>query len=229
MFHFEKQSLTFCPKLMRNFILLINGLLVLVGLGIVGIGVWMYNSDTIELAGEEFAIVILCLGGVVAIIGLFGFLSACKQWMCGLWVFALLLSFIICCELGLLIYAFSSRNASESFLRGRWEGLNEQSKVGFQNQFDCCGWDESLPGDNCPEDVPPDDYCWQFIKVTVDNETRILIFVGVGVVVLEVIMLIFTVSLRYEVKVARLSTLSRRSSNTASQIRLSQMSQHSAV
>lgn len=210
MVKFEKPILGCCPHVMRSFILIVNGLLALGGLGVIGTGIWMYNWDTIALAGEEFAIIILAFGGVILVLGMFGFLSACKHWTCGLGIFAGLLGFIICCEVVVVIYAFTNQDASESFLAARWEGLNEESKDGFQEQFSCCGWDASMPGDNCPEGVASDDYCWQFIKITVEADRRIAVYIGVGIVLLETIMLIFTISFRYEVKVARLSMTAQR-------------------
>jgi len=59
-----------------------------------------------------------------------------------------------------------------------------------------------MPGDNCPEGVDSDDYCWQFIKITVEADTRLAVNIGAGIVLLEIIMLIFTISLMREVKVA---------------------------
>jgi len=185
---------------MRCFILLINGLLSLGGLGIIGIGMWMYKWDTNELAGEELALIVISFGGIVFIIGLCGFLSACKQWVGGLFCFAILLTLIICCELAVVIYVFTNQNESESFLSARWEGLNDESREGIQEQFGCCGWDASIPGENCPEDVASDEYCWQFIKNTIEAEKQVVLYVGIGIVLLETIMLVFTICLRYEVK-----------------------------
>jgi len=196
----EQKELGCCSSIMRGFILLINGLLSLAGLGIIGIGMWMYKWDTIALAGEELALIVMAFGGIVFIIGMCGFLSACKQWVCGLWIFSILLFLIICCEVAVIIYVFTNENASESFIRARWEDLNEESREGFQEQFGCCGWDASIPGENCPEDVASDEYCWQFIKNTIEAEKQVVLYVGIGIVLLETIMLVFTICLRYEVK-----------------------------
>jgi len=210
MVRIEKPFMGCCSYVLKSFILIINGLLALAGLGVIGVGIWMYNWDTIALAGEEFAIIVLAFGGVILVLGIFGFLSAFKHWTCGLGMFAGLLGSIIVCEIVVVIYAFTNQEASESFLGARWEGLNEQSKEGFQEQFSCCGWDASMPGDNCPAGVDPDDYCWQFIKITVEADRRMAVYIGAGIVLLETIMLIFTISFRYEVKVARLSMTAQR-------------------
>jgi len=141
--------------------------------------------------------------------GIFGFLSAFMDRTLGLWILATLLGFLLCCEV-VVIMAFTHQDASESILGARWEGLNRESKEGFQEQFSCCGWDASVPGDNCPEGVDSDDYCWQFIKITVEADRRMAVYIGAGIVLLEIIVLIFTISFRYEVKVAKLSMTAER-------------------
>jgi len=177
------------------------------GLGTVGLGVWMYMSDTLALAGEELAIVVLGIGGGLFLIGLCGFVSACKESVFGLRMFAILLFLIILCQVAAFIYGFSNQKASESFLSARWEELKPESREDIQREFDCCGWDESMPGDNCPDDVADDDYCWQLVKSTLDSERQIVLYVGIGILFLEILMFVCTMSLRYEVKATRQSTV----------------------
>jgi len=203
--HFEKPILGCCPHVMKSFILFINGLLALAGLGAIGTGIWMWNWDTFAIASEEFPIIVLAFGGVMLVRGVFGFWSAVNHWTCGLGMLAGLLGFIVGCEILVVIFAFTHQDASKSFLGERWEGRHEESKEGFQEKFSCCGWDASMPGDNCPEGVDSDDYCWQFIKILVEADTRLAVHIGAGIVLLETFMLIFTVSFMYEGKVERLS------------------------
>jgi len=81
----------------------------------------------------------MAFGGVILVLGVFGILSALNHWTCGLGTLAGFLGFIICCEIVVVIFAFAHQEASESFLGELWEGFNEESKEGFQEQFSCCG------------------------------------------------------------------------------------------
>jgi len=198
-----EERLGCCSNLMKSFILLVDGLLALFGIAIIGIGISMQQWKLSELTGDAFSYLAICFGVFLLFFGLFGFLSALKHWACGLKMFSILQLIIICAEVVGFLYCFSNQVTTEKFVKARWHGLDEQSKESFQKQFSCCGWDVSMKGNNCPAGVASDEYCWQFIKDTVDDEIRFVVYVASGIVLLEIIMLVFTISVRYEVMVIR--------------------------
>jgi len=198
-----EERLSCCSNLMKSFILLVDGLLALFGIAIIGVGVLLQQWNLSELTGDAFSYLALCFGVLVLFIGLFGFLSALNHWACGLKMFSILQLIIICSEVGLFLYCFSNQVTTEKFLKARWQGLDEESKESFQKQFSCCGWDVSMKGNSCPAGVASDEYCWQFIKDTVDDEIRFVVYFVSGIVILEIIMLVFTISVRYELIVMR--------------------------
>jgi len=199
----EDEKLGCCSSIMKSFILLINGLLALIGIGIIGIGVSMQNWDVIELTGTGFSYLAICFGAFVLFIGLCGFVSACKHWACGLWMFSMLQFSIICAEVIAVVYCFSNQITTEKFLSARWIELDEESKESFQEHFSCCGWDASITGNNCPDDVAVDQYCWQSVKDVIEDEIRLVVYAAGGIMLLEIIMLVITISVRHELLAVR--------------------------
>jgi len=185
---------------MQSFLLLVNGLLTLIGLATIGVGVWMYNSNIIALSGNEFATIGVCFGAFVFMVGLCGFLSACKQWVCGLCFFAFVLFLIVCAEVTGVIFYLTIDGKMESFFRDRWEGLSAESQESFQEQFHCCGWDESAPSTDCPDGVEPDDYCWNAMENEIVSQQKTVMYVMIGIAGLEIIMLVFTICLICKVR-----------------------------
>jgi len=185
-----------CPKLMKNSIILVNSLLALSSLGLIGLGVVMYTSDYITLTGDSFANVVVVIGCAILFITFIGCCSACNQNINGLAVFGMLLILIIVAEAAIIIFLYMSQDETESFLGKRWVELSENNKEDLQNHFSCCGWNEEIAGDNCPEGVSADDYCWDAIMKDLEEEEDTILYIGLSILALELIMLMFTCSLR---------------------------------
>jgi len=192
-----------CSTLMKSLMVLINGLLALIGIATIGIGVSMKRWQVSEITGDGFSYLTICFGIFVLFMGFLGFLSACKRWTFGLWMFSILQFLIICAEVVGVIYCFTSWSTIEKFIGARWNGLDEESKESFQEQFSCCGWDASITGKNCPDGVALDGYCWQSIKDVVEDEIRFVVYAASGIIFLEIIMLVFTISVRHELLMSR--------------------------
>jgi len=192
-------SLGCCPRMMKCFIILINMLLALIGAGICALGVWIYQSEIVEVTGAEYATFAVGLGVFILLLALCGCLSACKHWVCGLIGFAILL--FICLVATVVIFSVWDGNIGQSFLASRWAELSSESKEKFQDQFDCCGWDETETWDICPAGVnPEEDYCWNAVKDIVYTERITVAYSALGIVVLETIMLVFTICLCRKVR-----------------------------
>jgi len=183
--------------------LLINGLMALIGIAVIGIGISMQKWKVIEITGDGFSYLSICFGVFVLFIALFGFLSACKHWACGLWMFSILQFLIICAEMVGIIYCLSNQSSTEQFLGSRWYELDAESKVSFQEQFSCCGWDASMTGQNCPDGVASDAYCWESVKDVVEDEIRLVVYAAGSIMLLEIIMLVCTISVRHELLLLR--------------------------
>jgi len=198
-----EERLGCCSSIMKSCMLLINGLMTLIGIAAIGIGISMQNWKIIEITGDGFSYLAICFGVFVLCIALFGYLSACKHWSCGLWLFSILQFLIICAEMMGVIYCLSNQSTTEEFLGARWYELDDESKSSFQEQFSCCGWDAQMTGQNCPDGVAPDEYCWDSVKDVVADEIRFVVYAAGGIMLLEIIMLVFTISVRQELLLVR--------------------------
>lgn len=197
------ESLGCCPTVMQIFIMSVNSILALASLGLVGFGIWMYTSDYITLTGDTFANVVVMFGCAIFIITFMGWFSACRQSICGLSVFGVLLTFIIIAEAAAVILLVSNEDETRSFLAERWEELAQDNKEDLQSEFECCGFDMNITGENCPDGVSTDDYCWDAIKSDLQSEEDTILYIGLSILTLELLMLMFTCSLRSSLKVIK--------------------------
>jgi len=189
-----------CPKVIKTFIILVNSLLALSSLGLIGLGVWMYTSDYITLTGDTFANVVVVIGCAIFFITVIGSCSALKQSINGLAVFGMMLIIIVVAEASVIIFLFVSEGETESFLGDRWVELSEDNKEDLQNHFSCCGWNTEISGDNCPEGVSANAYCWDAIKNDLEEDEDKVLCMGLSILLIELMMLMFTCSLRSNLK-----------------------------
>merc|ERR550539_306487 len=104
----------------------------------IGLGIYLYQSDINVLAGDIFARGILMLGVFVFLVGMIGFASAWKEIVIGLIIFAAALGLIICAEVFVVIYFVSSPATAQDWLIERWtETLTTDDQARVQDSFDC--------------------------------------------------------------------------------------------
>jgi len=178
-----------------------NGIVAIAALGLAGIGGWMFNTDFITSTGETCAMFVLVTGLTIFVIAFIGFYSSLRNSVCGLAVFAALHIIIICGMMASAIFVFADDKSIETFLGDIWMELSDESQEILQNEFNCCGWNADISGTNCPEDIAYDTYCWNAIKEDVKSEQDAVVYVALGVLAFELLILQFSCSFRSQLKV----------------------------
>jgi len=148
----------------------------LIGVFLIGIGVWAQVDESfvhviMQVSGENeqslggiseyvnyMSLFVLALGGVIAIIGLFGCCGAIRESRCCLGVFftLLLICFLVTIVFGgfLLFVAATGksnddasktiREAFHQMVKILWNGMSEEDRHNFEKAHNCCGIDSSL-------------------------------------------------------------------------------------
>ncbi|KAI8872878.1 Tetraspannin-domain-containing protein [Ramicandelaber brevisporus] len=144
-------------RFVRLFILLINFLGMLVGLIVLGIGVYtlLTKDNPTGYSNDKIAIATIVLGGVIAVISAIGF---CGSWTHSPRVLRLyfgLLTLLIVLQIVMAIIVYTRLNSKDSILDDNWSTLFNSNKnviSDLENYYSCCGWketnDRSVP-DNC--------------------------------------------------------------------------------
>uniref|UniRef100_A0A8C1YNI1 Tetraspanin n=1 Tax=Cyprinus carpio TaxID=7962 RepID=A0A8C1YNI1_CYPCA len=148
-----------CTQMCRVFLILFNFLFALVGLGLVGLGMWLrFGAETrgffdIDLNTAQFNIGVMVLvvtGVLMLLVAIIGDCGACNNSKSALGVFSGLLTVLIIIEItaGVMAFMWSDRVSDElvNFYATIYaQYVNTQSSAQavtlefFNNAFDCCG------------------------------------------------------------------------------------------
>ncbi|KAA0706389.1 CD9 antigen [Triplophysa tibetana] len=163
-----------CAQMCKCFLILFNTLFALLGLGFVGLGLWLrFGVETqglfdIDLNTTQFTIgvsVLVVTGVLMLVVAVVGDCAACNGSKSALGVFIGLVSCLVIVEIAAGVLAFTqSRHVAEEFakfyisvytqyLNTRADGQALTLKM-FHNAFDCCGIGgpiEILVRDTCPK------------------------------------------------------------------------------
>ncbi|CAO1419547.1 unnamed protein product [Diamesa hyperborea] len=147
-----------CCSLIRVFVILLNIIFWLVGIAMVGLGVWMLTDPTfvISMTQEQshyyYALYIfLTVGVLMVIVAFFGCCGAFKESSCMLVSFFCCMLIVLTAEIAAGVWSLQNGNKFETFVRSNVKhSISQEYGVlpsrtvaidGFQSHFECCGAD----------------------------------------------------------------------------------------
>ncbi|KAM3832543.1 CD9 antigen [Vipera latastei] len=184
----------------------------LAGTAVLGIGLWLrFDSQTKDIFQSEenntsFYTGIYILIGAGALIMLVGFLGCCgaiQESQCMLGLFFTFLLVIFALEVGAAIWGFANKEEVPNEIKTFYSGLYEKRKdpkvksslKAFHFALNCCG-PTGIPEhdyqDTCPENPQP---CPKAIEEFFKNKLNVIAAVGIGVAVVMIFGMIFSMIL----------------------------------
>ncbi|MCJ8738561.1 hypothetical protein PDJAM_G00037120 [Pangasius djambal] len=159
-----------CLSVTKYFLFLFNLICFLLGLSLLGMGLWIIFSESSFLIPDPpylskslFTVLLFISGSVTMLLGFFGSLGALKEIRCMLAVYFILLTVLLAAQIIGTVLFFTQRSAFENSLEGhvidiiKSFGKNDSSLQYFQTSLEfvqreaqCCGWNGKNDWDNPP-------------------------------------------------------------------------------
>jgi CD63 antigen len=179
------------------------------GAAIVGVAVYVKNSDTTKIASEALPNGLLAIGALVMTISFLGCCGALRESRCLLFLYALLLFVLILAQLVVAGLILTDSGKAEDVLSDGWneQRIDDPQVIrDLQNQFDCCGFTTIAPGvedgsvSPCPPAPAATTPCFDKLKDEFNSRARLLGGFGVALALMEIFGLIFAICLRTGIK-----------------------------
>jgi len=169
-----------CDSLFKTIIMLFNLIFALVGLVLMGFGIYVQleAKDYLNFLGDNYTntpVFIIILGAIIFVVAFFGCCGAIKENKCMMYTYGFLLFVILIAQIGAGIAAFLLKSdLNTAIATNMKEGMKNYGAAGHegvdatwdtvQRELECCGvqtWAEwknvSTPG--LPKDAVPDSCC----------------------------------------------------------------------
>ncbi|XP_060794975.1 leukocyte antigen CD37 [Neoarius graeffei] len=157
----------FCLSITKYFLFLFNLIFFLLGLSILGLGVWIACSETIPtpryLSLSLLSYLLVISGSVTVLLGFFGSLGALKEVKCMLAIYFILLTVLLAAQIIGTVLLFTQKSALVSSVEKHVLDIiksfekNDSSLQHFhtslefvQREAQCCGWNGKDDWDNIP-------------------------------------------------------------------------------
>uniref|UniRef100_A0A7E4W333 Tetraspanin n=2 Tax=Panagrellus redivivus TaxID=6233 RepID=A0A7E4W333_PANRE len=147
-----------CFHFFRSTVFILNLFFWLMGLGTLGIGLWLRFDPAIaelmHLQGDEHNLNLICYlliatGVIMSVIGFLGCFGAWRMSQCMLVMFFIILIVVFCLEMAAAIFAYTHQDSIRQYIDDSMYDVihyhyghnNEYAKVfdQIQTQFECCG------------------------------------------------------------------------------------------
>lgn len=129
----------------RSVIKVINGLFLLISLGIMGFGGYLFTTDAMDWIGNGIAVGLICFGGFVFLLSLLGLFSAKDREdticigdnKCLMGVYSTLLLILILAQIAVAIVVLVAEDDAEQFLQDRWNDMSFEQQDNIMQEFEC--------------------------------------------------------------------------------------------
>eukprot|EP00455_Lapot_gusevi_P019597 TRINITY_DN2092_c0_g2_i1.p1 TRINITY_DN2092_c0_g2~~TRINITY_DN2092_c0_g2_i1.p1 ORF type:complete len:247 (-),score=98.07 TRINITY_DN2092_c0_g2_i1:117-857(-) len=124
---------------LKRTIIAVNIFFLILGIIMTAVGSAATSNEYADLAGDSLPVGIMVLGIFIMIISLFGCCGAKRESRVILGFYAVVLSILIICQLGVGIAVYVKQDKAPEMIRSGWDSSTNGIRVIFQNQLDCCG------------------------------------------------------------------------------------------
>lgn len=128
-------------KAVKGLVFLGNILFLLLGMGLVGLGIYaQIHGDTHKIVPLTIPVALIVLGSFVIAISFFGCCGASMENRCLLVIYFIFLFLIIGAQIGLGVGSHFYRKEAVNDLHKAWEKADNSARNWTQNALKCCGY-----------------------------------------------------------------------------------------
>jgi len=169
-----------CDSLFKTILLIFNLVFALVGLVLIGFGVYVQidAKDYLNFLGDNYTntpVFIIILGAIIFVVAFFGCCGASKENKCMMYTYGFLLFVILIAQIGAGIAAFLLKgDLNQAIQKNMADGMKNYGAPGYsgvdatwdtvQRGFECCGvnsWEDwkNISTAGLPKQSVPDSCC----------------------------------------------------------------------
>jgi len=185
-----------CARFSKTFISIATVVILLLGLAVLSVGLYSYFQlrNQVQLSSYDKPVIcgVMGLGGAIVLVALIGIAGACFENRCLLISFLVLVLLLALAQVGVGLIAQLRRNSVTSELNSLWERSSNSSIAYTQSHLHCCGWT------NGTRIVQPCSWtrtCSGPFHDLVVHMLNIAKFASIGIVAVEVIAILLSISL----------------------------------
>jgi len=142
-------------KFLKYLLLIINILFFILGIAVLAVGAYTQTVSSNSLGSfynVQYPIGFIVLGSIVAVFSFFGCCGAWKESKILLSIYAVVMGLLLVAQIAVVSYGASQ---GEQYFSDVWGKLSDNDKNIFQNQSNCCGFNDVFdrPGSECDPSV----------------------------------------------------------------------------
>jgi len=169
-----------CVSMVKHLFVVLNVLFVLIGVGIVGLGLYVHREGTkvpsnsqgpdVHYEARNISLALYILGGSITFLAFIGCCAAHKRWKVLLCCYWFILSALIAAQVvvGLYVVHQAKDGKIHERLSKVWHSASDGWRNEVQDNFSCCGFEDPSddPGTVCPghTKLNPDAGCFPVLK-----------------------------------------------------------------
>jgi len=126
-----------CECLSKFVVRVLNIVFLLAGLGIIGIGVYVYTSNVAAWAGKDLAIALFIFGGFCIVLAAIALCGAGDGNKCAMGIYAVFMTLLILGQIAIVILALTNEGRAKDYLQDRWNDLNASEQDEIMKNMKC--------------------------------------------------------------------------------------------
>lgn len=205
----DNSKLSAGGKCVRWCLIGMNIFFLILGLTIIGLGLYVYNTDVMVAVGgsaKVLPILVLVTGAVVSFISFLGCCSAKQEIRCLLYLYILIIIVVLVLEFILAVVVLTKSNKAREVVKDGWTSMSDADRNSWQSKLDCCGFDtfNVTAGSVCPPKATSS--CVDSLEDRFQSAITVLGVALIVVIAYEVFSILFSYCLIRSIRTAKEAT-----------------------
>eukprot|EP01103_Thecamoeba_quadrilineata_P016711 TRINITY_DN5660_c0_g1_i2.p1 TRINITY_DN5660_c0_g1~~TRINITY_DN5660_c0_g1_i2.p1 ORF type:complete len:204 (-),score=9.04 TRINITY_DN5660_c0_g1_i2:90-701(-) len=126
----------------RTFLVVLNVIFLIFGAILIAIGSYAINNLNVisQLVNTGLPVGLIIIGVFVFILSFFGCCGASFHNRFMLLIYVFILLGLMICQIALAVASSNQRDKFQYQMKGKWDSLDNQTKLYFESKFSCCGY-----------------------------------------------------------------------------------------
>lgn len=199
-------------KCVRWCLIGMNIVFLVLGLTIIGLGAYVYNTDvmvTVAGSAKALPVLVIIIGALVSFISFLGCCSAKQEIRCLLYVYIVIIVVILVLEFILAVVVLTKSSKAKEVVKDGWTSLSDADRNTWQSKLDCCGFDtfNVTAGSVCPPTATKS--CVSSLEDRFQSATTVLGVALLVIITYEVFSVIFSWCLIRSITSAKEATFTK--------------------